>query len=196
MGSIKRRVNKMESVQEEEGKKCDQIENIDGVLEKTIDDKCEKPTKEKSKFPKSVFFIIGTEGCERFTNYGNRAILALYLNQILRYSEDSSTVIFNVFDGLGYAFPILGAILADSFLGKFRVILYLCILYAIGNVTLAIGAIGDSAQGIPGLPAAAISFLGLLLISLGTGGIKPCVSTLGAEQFQLPEQQDMIDKYF
>lgn len=79
---------------------------------------------------------------------------------------------------LCYFTPIFGAMLADSLLGKFNTILYVSILYAAGNVVLALAAT-------PPLhfPMFAISILGLVLIALGTGGIKPCVSAFGGDQF-------------
>ena len=54
--------------------------------------------------------------------------------------------------------PIFGAIMADSFLGKFRTIFYVSIVYAIGQVVLTVGAIGDSEEGIPGLPATYVNY--------------------------------------
>ena len=48
------------------------------------------------------------------------AVLTLYLRNILKYDEDYSTVIYHLFSGLCYFFPVFGAILADSYLGKFK----------------------------------------------------------------------------
>ncbi|CAB4056731.1 SLC15A1 [Lepeophtheirus salmonis] len=150
----------------------------------------------KLPYPKAVFFIITTEFCERFSFYGMKTVLVLFLNQVLNFSEDTSVVLYHGFNGLCYITPILGAILADSFFGKFRTIFYISILYAIGQVVLTIGAIGNGAEGIPGLPASAMSFLGLFLIGVGTGGIKPCVASFGGEQFQMPEQEGHIKTFF
>ena len=65
-------------------------------------------------------------------------------------------ILFHGFNFLCYFTPLLGAIIADSFLGKFRTILYLATIYAIGEIVLTIGAIGNTKngnQGIQGLPA-------------------------------------------
>lgn len=94
---------------------------------------------------------------------------------------------------------MFGAIIADSFVGKFRTIFYISIVYAIGQVVLTIGSIGDTSngnEGIEGLPAQAFAYIGLLLIALGTGGIKPCVASFGGEQFKLPEQSDSMKSFF
>lgn len=69
------------------------------------------------------------------------AILALYLNRMLGYSKDTSTVIYHVFVMFAYFFPVLGAVVADSWLGKYKTILYLSIVYAIGNIIVAVTAI-------------------------------------------------------
>lgn len=65
----------------------------------------------------------------------------MYLAQRLNYSENQATVVFHVFTMLVYSTCLFGAILADSFLGKFKTILYLSILYAIGCGLTAIVAV-------------------------------------------------------
>lgn len=86
---------------------------------------------------------------------------------------------------------IFGAILSDVWWGKFKTILYLSILYVIGSIIVAIGAV----PGIWISPKIAL-YLGLLLIVLGSGGIKPCVSPFGGDQFKLPEQTKQMATYF
>ncbi|KAK4313634.1 hypothetical protein Pmani_015038 [Petrolisthes manimaculis] len=145
-------------------------------------------------YPRSVFFIVGNEFCERFSYYGMKAILTLYLHQQLMYTEDASTVIYHFWAMLCYFTPVLGAILADSYLGRYRTILYISLIYVVGNTVLALGAIPPL---FPDLTAKiSISLLGLLLIALGTGGIKPCVSAFGGDQFLLPQQQNQLAGFF
>ncbi|XP_069688352.1 peptide transporter family 1 isoform X4 [Periplaneta americana] len=146
----------------------------------------------KPKYPKSVFFIITNEFCERFSYYGMRTILAIYLKNILHYSDDDATVIYHVFAMLCYFFPIFGAMLADSLLGKFRTIFYISVIYAIGNVVVSVA----SATGAIEVPARELSIVGLLLIAIGTGGIKPCVSAFGGDQFKLPQQEKQLQQFF
>ncbi|CAL8070267.1 unnamed protein product [Orchesella dallaii] len=145
----------------------------------------------KLPYPKSVFFIITNEFCERFSYYGMKAVLSLFLINVLEYSEDKSTVIYHVFSMLCYFTPVFGAMIADSLLGKFKTILYLSIVYAIGNVVL-------SAAATPPLqiPQETFTMLGLLLIAIGTGGIKPCVSAFGGDQFVLPQQAMQLASFF
>lgn len=90
-----------------------------------------------------------------------------------------------------YFLCIFGAVLSDSWLGKFKTILYLSILYVFGTVTLTLGAIPPL-----NLPSRAFTMIALALIALGSGGIKPCVSAFGGDQFKLPEQVKQISTFF
>lgn len=81
-----------------------------------------------------------------------------------------------------YFFPVFGAILSDSYLGKFRTIFFLSIVYASGSILLSLTAIDPLS-----IPQKAFSMLALLLIAIGTGGIKPCVAAFGGDQFVLPQ---------
>uniref|UniRef100_A0A8C7I3D8 Solute carrier family 15 member 1 n=1 Tax=Oncorhynchus kisutch TaxID=8019 RepID=A0A8C7I3D8_ONCKI len=141
-------------------------------------------------YPLSIFFIVVNEFCERFSYYGMRAVLVLYFRYFLRFDDDLATSIYHTFVALCYLTPILGAIVADSWLGKFKTIIYLSIVYAIGQVVMAVSAIHDitdtDRDGTPDNLTLHIvlSMVGLLLIALGTGGIKPCVAAFGGDQFQ------------
>ncbi|XP_014728863.1 PREDICTED: solute carrier family 15 member 1 [Sturnus vulgaris] len=137
-------------------------------------------------FPLSIFFIVINEFCERFSYYGMKAVLTLYFTRFLHWEDNFATAIYHTFVALCYLTPILGAIIADSWLGKFKTILYLSIVYAIGQAVLSVGSIseltGGSANNLA--PNIALSMIGLILIALGTGGIKPCVSAFGGDQFE------------
>ncbi|KAM9334134.1 solute carrier family 15 member 1b [Symphorus nematophorus] len=141
-------------------------------------------------YPISIFFIVVNEFCERFSYYGMRAVLVLYLKYFLRWDDDFATTIYHAFVALCYLTPILGAIVADSWLGKFKTIVYLSIVYTVGQIVLAVSAIHDitdtDKDGTPDNMSfhVALSMLGLILIALGTGGIKPCVAAFGGDQFE------------
>ncbi|XP_016942423.2 peptide transporter family 1 isoform X2 [Drosophila suzukii] len=145
----------------------------------------------KLPYPKSVFFIISNEFCERFNYYGMRTVLVLYLSRALHYSDDTATVVFHVFTMFVYFLCVFGAIISDSWLGKFKTILYLSMVYICGSVLLTLGAIGPL-----NLPVETFTMLGLALIALGSGGIKPCVSAFGGDQFKVPEQVKQITSFF
>ncbi|XP_012705051.3 solute carrier family 15 member 1b [Fundulus heteroclitus] len=146
-------------------------------------------------YPLSIFFIVVNEFCERFSYYGMRAVLVLYFKYFLKWDDDFSTTIYHTFVALCYLSPILGAIVADSWLGKFKTIVYLSIVYAAGQVVMAVSAIHDitdgNKDGTPDNMAfhIALSMVGLLLIALGTGGIKPCVAAFGGDQFSEDQEK-------
>ncbi|XP_061827540.1 solute carrier family 15 member 1 [Nerophis lumbriciformis] len=118
-----------------------------------------------------------------------RAVLVLYFKFFLLWDEDLSTSIYHTFVALCYLTPILGAIVADSWLGKFKTIIYLSIVYTLGQVFMAVSAIHDitdyNKDGSPDNMTfhVVMSMVGLFLIALGTGGIKPCVAAFGGDQF-------------
>ncbi|CAG9803152.1 unnamed protein product [Chironomus riparius] len=152
-----------------------------------------EPVQPKLKYPRSIPFIISNEFCERFNFYGMKTILVLFLTRKLMYDDDTSTMIYHVFNMLVYFTCIFGAIIADSWWGKFNTIVWLSIVYVGGSITMAFSAIDpwlelDAARG--------LTILGLSLIAIGSGGIKPCVAAFGGEQFKMPEQAKQIATFF
>ncbi|NWS09919.1 S15A1 protein, partial [Pachyramphus minor] len=154
-----------------------------------------------SGFPLSIFFIVINEFCERFSYYGMRAVLVLYFKYFLHWDDNLATAIYHTFVALCYLTPLLGAIIADSWLGKFKTIVSLSIVYTIGQAVLSVGSINDlsdhNRDGSPdNVPLhIALSMIGLILIALGTGGIKPCVSAFGGDQFE-DDQEEQRSTFF
>ncbi|CAH1716129.1 peptide transporter family 1-like [Aphis gossypii] len=147
---------------------------------------------EKLKYPKSIWFIVLNELCERFTYYGMRTVLVLYLTTVLKFNGEDSTIIYHSFVFLAYFMPLPGAILADSYWGKFKTITCLSAVYALGNIVLT----GSSMADMFSIDIQRIfALLGLFFISTGTGGIKPCVFTFGGDQFRLPQQEKQLLHY-
>ncbi|TMS38712.1 hypothetical protein L596_005373 [Steinernema carpocapsae] len=108
-----------------------------------------------------------------------RAVLTLYLLNILGYNSDTATIIFHSFTVVAYSSSLLGSILADGLIGKFWTIFFVSIVYAGGNVVLAVSSTFDKNSHLHPY----LDLVGLFIIGLGTGGIKPCVSSFGADQF-------------
>jgi len=142
------------------------------------------------KFPKRVGFIIGQEFCERFSYYGMRAVLPLYL--LTFFDQDIGTTVMHTFTMLAYFFPLLGGFISDSYWGKFKTILILSIVYCAGNIVMATTSI-PAFLGDPPSPWG--MFVALGMIALGTGGIKPCVASFGGDQFH-PTQKRYIEIFF
>uniref|UniRef100_A0A670YXG5 Solute carrier family 15 member 1 n=1 Tax=Pseudonaja textilis TaxID=8673 RepID=A0A670YXG5_PSETE len=138
---------------------------------------------------------------ERFSYYGMRAVLVLYFKFFLHWDDNLSTAIYHTFVALCYLTPILGALIADSWLGKFKTIISLSIVYTVGQVVLSISSINDLMDGNhDGAPddvniPIAFSMIGLVLIALGTGGIKPCVAAFGGDQFE-EDQEKQRSRFF
>lgn len=132
-----------------------------------------------TKMPPGIPFIIGNEAAERFNFYGMRAILVVFMTQYLRNSsgelapmnDAEASTWYHLFLSSNYFFPVFGAILADAFFGKYRTIFWLSLVYCLGSVALALD---DTRLGLT---------VGLTLIALGAGGIKPCVSSNVGDQF-------------
>ncbi|CAG2165479.1 unnamed protein product [Oppiella nova] len=158
-------------------------QSIDSI-DNNNEDQLEVP--KKGRYPRSVAFIIGNEFCERFSYYGAKAILVIFFTQILRYNDDEATEYYHIFAMACYFTPVIGAIIADSLLGKFRTIFYISILYAIGNIVLSYASFEEERW---------ITWIGLVCIALGTGGIKPCVSAFGGDQFG-PGMEKQLQKFF
>lgn len=126
-----------------------------------------------------------------FPVYIGIAILVLYMKKKLLYTEDSATVLYHSFTMMVYFMCIFGGILSDVWFGKFKTIFLLSILYSIGSIVVSAGAIP-----VLGLPPNIALLVGLLLIAVGSGGIKPCVAAFGGDQFKMPEQAAQIATYF
>ena len=130
------------------------------------------------RFPPQIRFIIGNEGCERFSFYGMKNTLTFFLINYLLVAlpsperEATGKAHYHLFVSACFLTPLFGGYLADRFLGKYRTIFALSILYTCGNLCLALFV--DSKAGF---------YTGLGLIALGTGGIKPCVSSFVGDQF-------------
>ena len=74
----------------------------------------------KTGLPSSIYYIVGNEFCERFSYYGMKAILILYLTRVLSLGDNTATAVFHSFSMLCYFTPLFGAMLADGWLGKYR----------------------------------------------------------------------------
>jgi proton-dependent oligopeptide transporter, POT family len=149
------------------------------------------PDPNQTGWPPGVPYIIGNEGCERFSFYGMKSILQVHLTGLFllqglqdRMAEEHAQEMVHLFVAGVYAFPIIGAIIADRLLGKYRTIIWLSLVYCLGHFVLALAE--NSIQGM---------WLGLGLIAIGSGGIKPCVSANVGDQFG-PGNWHLVAKIF
>lgn len=150
-----------------------------------------QPEPHQNTLPSGIPYIVANEAAERFSYYGMRAILVVFMTQYMTNSTGALAVIseqeaqgyFHLFVSAVYFMPMLGALVSDGVLGKYRTIILLSLVYCLGHLALAI----DST--LMGL------LLGQSLIALGAGGIKPCVSAHVGDQFG-EHNQHLIGKVF
>lgn len=128
-----------------------------------------------------IWNILAVETAERFAYFGFRAILVLYFTIELEYDDRQAIAFFAYTTCLAYLSPILGALLADGHFGRYSVILWFGLIYVVGLSILTLGAAWSWELAFKRF----LSFSGLFLVCLGTGGIKPCVSSFGADQVAL-----------
>ena len=149
---------------------------------------------QKSRYPKSIPYIIGNEAAERFSFYGMRAILVTFLvaqfynptasKALSTVADAKANQMSHLFVTLAYALPFVGGLVADWFTGKYKIILYISMVYCLGHLFLAMFD-----KSLSGFTA------GLILVAIGAGGIKSCVSANVGDQFDA-SNQDLISKIY
>ncbi|GFZ19600.1 peptide transporter 1 [Actinidia rufa] len=160
----------------------------------------------------------GNECCERLAYYGMSSNLVLYFKHQLNQSSATASKNQSDWSGTCYITPLIGAFLADAYLGRYWTIACFSIIYVIvsppvcsissvsyelGNDLTDIVRISARSKAYllwkrddcnPTHTQSAICFLALYLIALGTGGIKPCVSSYGADQFDDADEAEKKHK--
>jgi POT family proton-dependent oligopeptide transporter len=143
------------------------------------------------KLPPGIPYIVGNEAAERFSFYGMKAILTVFMVDHLQnrageldtMTDEQAKFWVHTFVVAAYFFPIVGALISDWLFGKYRTILWLSIIYCLGHLALALD---ETRMGLA---------VGLGLISIGTGAIKPCVSAHVGDQFGV-RNNHMMSKVF
>ncbi|EMS66817.1 Peptide transporter PTR5 [Triticum urartu] len=144
-------------------------------------------------------YILANECCERLAYYGMSTNLVNFMKDRMGMANAAAANNVTNWGGTCYITPLIGAFLADAYLGRFWTIASFMIIYifGLGLLTMATSVHGlvptCAAKGVcdptPGQSAAV--FIALYLIALGTGGIKPCVSSFGADQF---DEHDDVER--
>lgn len=141
-----------------------------------------------TRMPGGIPYIIGNEAAERFSFYGMKGILVVFMTKHLMdaagasdfMSEEKARSVYHLFTAAAYFFPIIGSLIADVLWGKYKTIIILSLGYVLGHACLAVMDIGPATGMFDMKPWL---FVGLLFISIGAGGIKPCVSAHVGDQF-------------
>ncbi|XP_072974777.1 protein NRT1/ PTR FAMILY 8.1-like isoform X1 [Typha angustifolia] len=143
-------------------------------------------------------YILANECCERLAYYGMSTNLVNYMKTRLHQGNTTASNNVTNWSGTCYITPLLGAFIADAYFGRYWTIATFMIVYIFGLTLLTMSA---SVKGLkpyycqngvcdPTKTQTALVFLALYLIALGTGGIKPCVSSFGADQFDESDESE------
>lgn len=139
--------------------------------------------------PPGLFLLFLVEMWERFSYYGMRGLLVLYLiartdasfNPGRGWSKADASTLYGWYTGLAYLFPIIGGIIADKLIGTHRSMLVGGLLISLGHVVLAISGLGNMAHDHVGM---SVFIAGLAMIVLGTGHFKPSVSVMVGQLYR------------
>lgn len=137
-----------------------------------------------SNYPKQVKYIFWNDIAERYSYYGMRSILVTYMLSAFAMEEAKAQETYHLFASGLYLSTLFGAFIADKYFGKVKAIIYFSILYCLGHIFLSF--FGNEIK---------YFYVGLFLIALGAGGIKPCVPSLLGQQFT-KEQAQLRTKAF
>ncbi|XAR48309.1 hypothetical protein NMG60_11031080 [Bertholletia excelsa] len=144
-------------------------------------------------------FIVVNEVCDKFASSGSHANLIMYLTQQLNLPMVKASNILTNFGGTASFTPLIGALIADSFAGRFWTITVGSLIYELGLITLVISATLPHLRPPPCptqvncIEASSLQlwvfYISLLLNSFGSGGIRPCVVTFAADQIDMSKSK-------
>jgi proton-dependent oligopeptide transporter, POT family len=143
-----------------------------------------QPNNAAPKLPRGVPYIIGNEAAERFSYYGMLSILTIYLVKEMKLGPTHGKEVVHLFATAVYFLPLIGAWLADKWLGRYWTILSISLFYCAGHAALAL--FEGNLAGV---------YFGLALIAIGAGGIKPCVSAFVGDQFPSGNEKGLTRVY-
>ena len=146
------------------------------------------PDPDLTRMPPGIPYIIGNELAERFSFYGMKSILVVFMTrhlldasgQPVYMNNEQARGVYHLFTAGAYFFPLVGAILSDVLWGKYRTILLISLMYCVGHGCLGLMDVGPLTGSWSMHP---FLYAGLILIAMGAGGIKPCVSAHVGDQF-------------
>ncbi|KAK7399864.1 hypothetical protein VNO78_11058 [Psophocarpus tetragonolobus] len=148
-------------------------------------------------------FILGNECCERLAFFGIATNIVTYLTTKLHEGNVSAANNVSIWLGTCYLTPLIGAVLADGYWGRYWTIAVFSMIYFIGMCTLTLSASLPALKPAECLgsvcPSAtpaqfAVFYFGLYVFALGAGGVKACVPSFGADQFDVTDPEERAKK--
>ncbi len=134
-----------------------------------------RPGDEVLGHPKGLYMLFFAEMWERFSYYGMRALLTLYLVKHWMYSDGSANLIYGAYTSLVYVTPVLGGWLADRYLGQRKAVVFGAVLLTLGHFFMAFEGDGSGYSNDPTLN---VFWLALALIIVGSGFLKANISVI------------------
>ncbi|XP_050209248.1 protein NRT1/ PTR FAMILY 5.14-like isoform X2 [Mercurialis annua] len=175
---------------------------IEDTVDGSVDYKGRPVYRSSSGGWRSASFLIAVEVAERFAYFGISANLITYLTGSLGQSTARAAVNVNTWSGTATLLPLLGGVVADSFLGRYFTIIFASLIYILGLGLLTISAAlttdcntnNSSTSCGPPRYQVGLFFFSLYLVAVGQGGHKPCVIAFGADQFDAKHPKESIAK--
>lgn len=132
--------------------------------------------------PKGVYVAFFTEMWERFSFYGMKALLLLYLTKHHLFGDKAGLDLLGAYGGLVYCVPVIGGLMADRWLGMRKAVVFGGLLLILGHLGMAMEG-HEAVRGADGLvirdeAALRMTYLSLALIIVGVGFLKPNISTI------------------
>lgn len=147
--------------------------------------------------PAGLYVLFFTEMWERFSFYGMKALLFLYLIKYHLFNDEHGYNLLGAYGGLAYAIPVVGGLLADRYLGMRKAVIFGAVLLVLGHLGMAVE--GHQAAIINGVVqrdegALKVFYFSLALIILGVGFLKPNISTIVGQLY--PDNDPRRDSGF
>jgi POT family proton-dependent oligopeptide transporter len=140
--------------------------------------------------PKGLYVCFATEMWERFSFYGMKFLLLLYLTKYHLYTDGMSLDVLGGYAALVYAMPVIGGLLADRYLGMRKAVVFGGSLLVLGHLGMAVE--GEAASKINGVitrdeDALQVFYFSLALIVIGVGFLKPNISTIVGQLYEIDD---------
>ncbi|KAK3037474.1 hypothetical protein RJ639_031968 [Escallonia herrerae] len=160
------------------------------VYDSSVDHKGRVPLRASTGVWKASLFIIAIEFSERLSYFGIATSLIIYLTRVIHQDLKTAVKNVNYWSGVTTMMPLVGGFLADAYVGRFSTVLVSSIIYFLGLLLLTMSRVVPSWKPCATGPChkprkihEVVFFLAIYLISIGTGGHKPCLESFGADQF-------------
>ncbi|KAL6652931.1 hypothetical protein ACP70R_011856 [Stipagrostis hirtigluma subsp. patula] len=165
------------------------------VHDSSVDHRGRPPLRGATGSWKAAMFIILIEFSERLSYFGIATSLIIYLTKVLQEELKVAAKNANYWNGVTTLMPLLGGFVADGYLGRFSTVIVSTVMYLVGLSVLAMSQLAPSLRPDHALHLhETLFFVGIYLVSVGTGGHKPSLESFGADQFDDGHAAERVQK--